>query len=534
MMYRPEQREEIWNTLQQPWDIMVIGGGITGAGIFNAAAREGLKVLLVEASDYAFGTSSRSSKLVHGGFRYLKNRQFNVTRESVRERERLLRQAKYLVTPLYFLLPSLGFSRATRQVFRLGVTIYDLLAPKWAHGDLSPKQIHRICPQLTNDRLNAGFYYYDAEVDDARLVLRVIQEGIAAGGTAMNYTSAEKLLFQQNGQVAGALLRDNAPSGNGQSAEVFARVVINATGPWSDELRGQVDQPPRIRKQRGSHLIFPWSKLPLAQAITLLHPRDKRAMFVFPWEGVTVIGTTDLDHPRELEMQHPEPAITTDEVGYILEAVTYLFTDSQLGREDVLSSISGLRPIVTSGENNPSKESRAHVLWNERGLLTITGGKLTTYRLMAYETLESCRTVLSGAPILNKDQPLLNQAPVHKVKGVADPTWHRLLGRYGQMAKELAGVCQDEELASVEGLPALWAELRWGARCESVHHLDDLLLRRTRMGLTTKEGGFGVMERIREIAQPELQWDDSTWKFEVDRYRKLWKECYSLPIELDK
>ena len=241
-------------------------------------------MLLVEAHDYAFGTSSRSSKLVHGGFRYLKNRQFSVTRESVRERERLLRQAKYLVTPLYFLLPSLGFSRATRQVFRLGVTIYDLLAPKWAHGDLSPNQIHRICPQLTNDRLNAGFYYYDAEVDDARLVLRVIQEGIAAGGTALNYTGAETLLFQQNGQVAGALLRDNAPSGNGQTTEVFARVVINATGPWSDELRGQVDQPPRIRKQRGSHLIFPWAKLPLAQAITLLHPRDKRAMFVFPWE----------------------------------------------------------------------------------------------------------------------------------------------------------------------------------------------------------------------------------------------------------
>ncbi len=529
MMYRPEQREEIWNTLQQPWDIMVIGGGITGAGIFNAAARAGLKVLLVEAHDYAFGTSSRSSKLVHGGFRYLKNRQFSVTRESVRERERLLRQAKYLVTPLYFLLPSLGFSRATRQVFRLGVTIYDLLAPKWAHGDLSPKQIHRICPQLTNDRLNAGFYYYDAEVDDARLVLRVIQEGIAAGGTALNYTGAETLLFQQNGQVAGALLRDNAPSGNGRTAEVFARVVINATGPWSDELRRQVDQPPRIRKQRGSHLIFPWAKLPLAQAITLLHPRDKRAMFVFPWEGVTVIGTTDLDHPHELEVQHPEPAITTDEVGYILEAVNYLFPDSQLGREDVLSSISGLRPIVTSGENNPSKESRAHTLWNDRGLLTITGGKLTTYRLMAFETLEGCRTVLSGAPIFNKNQPLLDQSPVTKVIGMDDPTWHRLLGRYGQIAIDLAGACPDEELASVEGLPALWAELRWGARQEGVVHLDDLLLRRTRFGLTLPEGGAGQMERIRAVVQSELRWQDPTWQFEEARYRALWKECYSLP-----
>ena len=533
MMYKPEQREQIWNTLQQPWDILIIGGGITGAGIFNAAARSGLKVLLVEANDYAYGTSSRSSKLVHGGFRYLKNRQFNVTRESVRERERLLRQAKHLVTPLYFLLPSLGFSRATRQMFRMGVTIYDLLAPKWAHGDLSTARINRICPQLTNSRLNGGFYYYDAEVDDARLVLRVIQEGMEAGGTALNYAGAETLLFHKDGQVAGALLRDNAPSRNGRTAEVLARVVINATGPWSDELRGMVNQPPRIRKQRGSHLIFPWAKLPLAQAITLLHPRDKRAMFVFPWEGVTVIGTTDLDHPRELEMKHPEPSITTDEVAYILEAVNYLFPASQLGREDVLSSISGLRPIVTTGENNPSKESRAHVLWNERGLLTITGGKLTTYRLMANETLESCRNILSGKPILNKNLQLLNQSPVHKVKGVEDKIWRRLIGRYGQAADDLAGSCPEQELVSVNGLPALWAELRWGARCEGVNHLDDLLLRRTRMGLTTPDGGFGLMDRIREIAQSELQWDDATWNFEVNRYRNLWKECYSLPVEND-
>jgi glycerol-3-phosphate dehydrogenase len=530
-MYIPSQRDEIWNTLQQPWDILVIGGGITGAGIFNAAARAGLKVLLVDAGDFASGTSSRSSKLVHGGFRYLKNRQFSVTRESVRERERLLHQAKYLVTPLYFLLPSLGFSRATRQMFRMGVTIYDLMAPKWVHGDLSTAQINRICPQLTNSKLNGGFYYYDAEVDDARLVLRIVQEGIAAGGTALNYLGAETLLFKRDGQVAGALLRDHAPAGNDRTVEVFARVVINATGPWTDELRGMVDQLPRIRKQRGSHLIFPWAKLPLSQAITLLHPRDKRAMFVFPWEGVTIIGTTDLDHPRELEAKHPEPAITSEEVRYILEAVEYLFPDSHLGRDDVLSSISGLRPIVTSGENNPSKESRAHVLWNDKGLITITGGKLTTYRLMANETLECCHDILCGSPVLNKNLPILAQTHLQKAKGMDDLIWHRLTGRYGSKAVDLVQSCPADELSTVEGLPALWAELQWGARCEGLVHLDDLLLRRTRMGLTTADGGFGLMDRIRQIAQPELKWDDETWGFEADRYQKLWKECYSLPVE---
>ncbi len=528
-MNTPDQREQIWQRVARDWDILVIGGGITGAGIFNAAARAGLKVLLVEANDFAFGTSSRSSKLVHGGFRYLKNRQFSVTRESVRERERLLRQAKHLVTPLYFLLPNLGFSRGTRQMFRAGVTIYDLLAPKWAHGDLSKKQINRICPQLTNAKLKGGFYYYDAEVDDSRLVLRALQEGISSGGCALNYARAEGLLFHTNGTVAGVHLRDNAPSGNNRSVDVFARVVINATGPWADDLRRQVNQPPRIRKQRGSHLLFPWQKLPLAQAITLLHPRDKRAMFVFPWEGVTIIGTTDLDHPRKLEEEHPEPVITTDEVGYIMEAVDYLFPESQLTREDILSSIAGLRPIVSSGEKNPSKASRAHELWDEHGLITITGGKLTTYRLMANQTLEHCRTLLSGAPLFNPNLPLFSPPPFRTNKDLDTLSWQRLAGRYGTAAVELAATCPDEEFTSVEGLPALWAELRWAARQEGVIHLDDLLLRRTRLGLTTPKGGAPLMEHLREICQPELGWDDGLWASEAKRYLTLWRECYSLP-----
>jgi glycerol-3-phosphate dehydrogenase len=254
-------------------------------------------------------------------------------------------------------------------------------------------------------------------------------------------------------------------------------------------------------------------------------------MFVFPWEGVTIIGTTDLDHPREMEMEHPEPAITSEEVRYILEAVEYLFPDSHLGREDVLSSISGLRPIVTSGENNPSKESRAHVLWNDKGLITITGGKLTTYRLMANETLECCHDILSGFPLTSKNLPILTQTHLQKAKGMDDLIWHRLTGRYGSKAVDLAQSCPADELSTVDGLPALWAELRWGAGCEGVVHLDDLLLRRTRMGLTTSDGGFGLMDRIRQIAQPELKWDDAAWQFEADRYQKLWKECYSLPVE---
>lgn len=528
-MYRPDEREELWNNLGQPWDVLVIGGGITGAGIFNLAARSGLKALLVDAGDYAFGTSSRSSKLVHGGFRYLKNRQFDITRESVRERERLLRQARGLVTPLKFLLPNLGFSRRTNHMFRVGVALYDLMAPKWAHGSLSQARINRLCPQLTNPKLSGGYYYYDAEVDDARLVLRILREGLAAGGLALNYVKAVNLLFRQDGQVAGALLADQAPGGGERMREVQAKVVINATGPWTDELRGMVGAAPCIRKQRGSHLILPQSRLPLTQAITLLHPRDKRAMFVFPWEGVTIIGTTDLDHPPELEAQHSEPAITAGEVGYILEALDYLFPQSQLRREDVLSTFSGLRPIVTSGEKNPSRESRKHALWEDRGLVTITGGKLTTYRIMARETLERCRPLLGSGKGADSSLPALIPATGETPAGMDRAIIQRLTARYGYEAAGFWGDYPRDEFESVSGLPALWVELRHAVRSEDVQRLDDLLLRRTRLGLTLPEGGAGMMERIRAIAQPELGWDDLTWQAEESRYLKLVQECYSIP-----
>jgi glycerol-3-phosphate dehydrogenase len=197
-------RDQIWSELDQIFDLLIIGGGITGAGIMNTAARSGLKVLLVEAGDFSSGTSSRSSKLVHGGFRYLKNRQINVTRESVRERERLLREAPHLVTPLYFILPFIGFSGNTRRMFRMGVTIYDLLAPKWAHGHLGRDTIRNLCPVMTNQRLTDGYYYYDAEVDDARMVLRCIFEGVRAGGLALNYARAASLLNHKDGHVCGA------------------------------------------------------------------------------------------------------------------------------------------------------------------------------------------------------------------------------------------------------------------------------------------------------------------------------------------
>ncbi len=527
-MWQQGWRNQAWKEMDTAWDMLVIGGGITGAGIMNMAARAGLRVLLVDQDDFAFGTSSRSSKLVHGGFRYLRNRQFDVTRELVRERERLLRQAKYLVTPLKFLLPVFGGRAWTRRAYRLGVTIYDLLAPKWAHGHLAGSQIFRDYPVLTNPHLSDGFYYYDAEVDDSRLVLRVIQEGMEAGGCALNYTKADHLLFDRNGMVCGAHLVNLSAESGENGKDVEARVVIHAAGPCTDLLRSEVDAPARIRKQRGSHLIFSRERLPLDQAITFFHPRDKRAMFVFPWEGVTIIGTTDLDHPSEMESAHPEPYVTRAEVTYMFEALAYLFPQSGLTESDVVSSFSGLRPIVRSGAKNPSKESRAHSLWDEKGLVTITGGKLTTYRIMALETLNSIRDRLPGKPVFSPLLPMFQPLP-HKPGETPDWLWQRLAGRYGSAAPQMLDELPRNEMSIVGDQTALWAEIRWAARSEAVEHLDDLLLRRVRLGMTAPAAGKEYLDQIRQIAQPELGWDDVRWQSEVQRYLNRWQECYSLP-----
>jgi len=282
-MWENGWRESIWNDIEQEWDIVVVGGGITGAGVFRRAVAAGLKVLLLDAGDFAGGTSSRSSKLVHGGFRYLKNKQWSVTHESVREREWLLHEAKNLVTPLGFLMPNFAGAN-TQKMFAVGVVIYDLMAPKWQHQGMSRQQLITACPQLASDRLESGQLYYDAEMDDAHLVHHILREAVAAGGTALNYARAEKVLRAVNGRVCGVQVRDT--SGRGEyTAEVKAKVVINAAGPWSDELRQQVGAEPRIRPLRGSHLIFTHDRLPLPHAVTLLHPQDHRAMFGIPWEG---------------------------------------------------------------------------------------------------------------------------------------------------------------------------------------------------------------------------------------------------------
>ena len=524
-MWRKGWREQIWSGIDQPWDLLIIGGGITGAGVLRHAVTAGLKALLVEARDFAFGTSSRSSKLIHGGFRYLRNKQIKVTKESVREREWILREAPNLVTPLSFLLPNFERYHFPSWKLGLGVVLYDLLAPKWDHRKYNGVKLLGACPSLNRQGLLGGFQYYDAVMDDARVLLRILRESVQAGGTALSYARAESLLRTGDGRVCGAVLRDMA-SPDGTTAEVKAKVVVNASGAWSDEIRNQLGQPARLRRLRGSHLTFARAKLPFNQAVTLFHPRDGRAMFVIPWEGTTIVGTTDIDHDPDLDKRYVEPFASGDEISYMIEAVSFLFPGLGLTEKDIISSFSGLRPVIHTGASSPSKESRAHALWEEDGLITITGGKYTTFRVMSRQTIDRVLARLNK-PGTTIDKRIFNPLVHLSAFSLDASTLAYVAGRHGNETAELLTAAKQGELERIEQSPNLWVELRWAAREEGVVYLEDLLLRRVRLGLLLPQGGRGFLPRIRDIVQPELGWSDEHWQQEEAAYLNTWRSYYS-------
>lgn len=507
-------RDEIWSRLDQQWDMIIVGGGITGAGILAEAARMGKTALLVEARDFSSGTSSRSTKLVHGGLRYLRQGQVKVTRESVIERERLLREAKGLVTPLGFFVPTFRNDSMPGWMVGAGLAVYDLIARKWAHEKYTLEELIEKVPALTGAPVKGGYHYYDAQTDDSRLTIRVLREAVRRGGTALNYTRAASLLRTEDGRVRGVVLRDEA---QGRTAEVQAPVVINATGVWADDLRAHVGGQKKLRPIRGSHLIFPRERLPIAEAVGLIHPRDGRYVFAVPWEGIVLLGTTDVDHGSDLET---EPCITAEEVEYLLELSRHAFPAADLQLKDIRATWAGVRGVINTGAANPAKESREHALWNEEGLITVTGGKLTTFRMMALETLRAVGLKGKRGEIF--DQPedvVLDERISVEVRG-------RLLGRYGTETPDVVAAGNGAGLDQIGDAPAMWSELAWAARNEGVVHLDDLLLRRVRLGLLLDRGGMDLVDKIRKVAQPELGWDDATWTREEARYREVWSRAY--------
>ena len=533
----------------EPWDMLIIGGGITGAGIAREAARRGLAVLLIEQKDFAWGTSSRSSKMVHGGLRYIASGDYKTTLLSVRERERMLSEASGLVNEMHYVMPHYKGKFPPPWIFNTLLRVYDRLAGKRYFTYFKREAFLSLNPHIKQDKFLGASQFSDAVTDDSRLVMRVLDEAINDGAQAINYLKAESLITNEQGLVVGATLKDTSSEDNAhtnaQSYDVYAKVVVSATGAWADTLRMQASKQTeqsfhkQIRPSRGSHLVVSKERLPIKQAYTFLHPVDKRAVFVFPWENRTVLGTTDLDHPP---LDDSEVGITNEEVDYLLTATNDLFNDADLNREDVISTWAGVRPLISDGGDgkrvSPSKEKRDHSVWLDNNLVTVSGGKLTTFRLIALDVLEKCQEVLAldKSVIQNQtidgDHVFSDTAPTNpNFFTLPKALQQRLQGFYGLQLDTLLELAHDEDLAYITDSNTIWAEIRFAARHEQVIHLDDLLLRRTRLGLILPHGAMTplISTRLKQICQQELGWDEQKWQQEVVRYQDLWQRYYHLP-----
>ena len=504
----------------QSWDLVVIGGGISGAGVAQQAARRGWRVLLIEQRDFAWGTSSRSSKLVHGGLRYLKEGDVKTTLHSVRERERLMREAPELIEPQSFLFAQCAGRKPGRWLFQLGLMVYDLMAGLRSHGWADLATTHMLAPGLAPPQMRGALVFQDAKTDDARLVWRVLSEAQRDGAVALNYVAAVGLQLD-DGRLSGLEVQDVL---TGQPYQVRAKAVVNATGAWADRLRAAVGGKPMLRPLRGSHLIVPFWRLPVAQAVSLMHPRDGRPVFLYPWEGATLIGTTDLDHREDVDV---EAAITPQEVDYLIEAVNDQFPGAALHPCDVSACYAGVRPVVDDGKDVASKAARDHVVLDESGLITLTGGKLTTFRLMAQDALVLAAAHV-GQPFMRDDAGLFT--PV----AALNPRWspavrHRLAARYGYRAAELGLHATEADLQTIAGTNTLWLELSIAVQFEAVLHLDDLLLRRTRLGILLPRGGLDHLARIRALCESHLRWGEAGWAAETARYQAIIAAHYQLP-----
>jgi glycerol-3-phosphate dehydrogenase len=514
------------NTLPKSWDLIVIGGGITGAGILREATRLGLRVILIEQKDFAWGTSSRSSKLVHGGLRYIKEGHFLMTKIAVAERDRLLAEAPGLVEPLGFLLPVYDEQSPGKKILKVGLTIYDIMARERQHRFLKADEFIEKLPGINPEGLKGGFYYLDAQVDDSRLVLRLINEAIASGSFAMNYTAVKSIIRTNEGSVAGVGIEDVE---TGESLNLFSNAVVNATGCWAEILHPSPEPQRHLRPLRGSHLVFPSAVLPLKEGFSFIHPQDSRAVFAVPWEGAVLVGTTDLDHTENLAVV---PNVTEDEVAYLMEGIQAIFPSLGITLNDCISAFAGIRPVLSEGKLKPSEESREHVVWVDRGLITVTGGKLTTFRRLACDALKAAKQYLPAEMEVNRKDPAFAGVPQIPPDDFGLPLriWRRLYGRYGKAAEAIVHNAAPEDLTIIPGTHTLWAELPHAAKNEKIRHLGDLLLRRVRIGLLTPEGGKEYLKRIQITCTDILPWDRQRWKEEINMYIELWNHAYNLPV----
>lgn len=532
---------------EQEFDLTVIGGGITGAGVALDAAARGMRVALVEAGDFASGTSSKSSKLIHGGLRYLQQGEIGLVYQALAERQRLLNNAPHLVKLLPFLIPMFGSGGVIpAKVSRLLGTAmwgYDLTGGMRVgkrHERLTHDEALEYMPTLPSDRLVSAYLYYDAAADDARLVLTVLRTAaLEFGAVCANHVRATGLHKDGAGVVDGVEVAARFPDGSlDEHLTVRTRAVVNAAGVWSDVVR-TLDEgvdPDSIRPAKGIHITVPWCKVRNRIAAVVPVPHDRRSIFVIPNGDLTYIGTTDTDYDGPLD----DPQCSAEDIAYLLAAINASSTE-ELTTSDIVGSWAGLRPLVKSVDSGRTADlSRHHrVAVSDSGVVTITGGKLTTYREMAADTVdEVVDEVLARQPGYagygsspTKDLALRGAAghdTVHRAAEVypaVDPGHiDHLAGRYGGEARVLmASIQSDPSLGEplVPGLPYLRAEAIFSVRHEMACTVDDVLSRRTRSHLLGRDDSAEAAESVAELIAPELGWDRSAAQRSIDEYRAL-------------
>jgi len=529
----PASRAERLRALaSEAFDLLVIGGGVTGAGAARDAALRGLRVALVERDDFASGTSSRSSRLIHGGVRYLEHGHLGLVFESSIERMRLLRLAPHLVRPLAFTWPVYKGARIPRWKLNAGLMLYDALAlfrNVKAHRNLNARKVIAAEPSLLSEGLKGGACYYDAATDDARLTFANALGASEAGAVVLNHASVSRLVIEE-GKARGAVVVDHL---SGQEHTVRARVLVNATGPWSDEIRKLDSQreAPAVRGSKGVHIAVPRERLGNHNALTLLSPVDGRVMFVLPADKHAIVGTTETAtraHPAEVRASEAD-------VAYLLASANAFFPQAKLVRSDVVSAWAGIRPLVARGYSQgggAGSASREHVIdLSPSGVIAISGGKLTTYRVMARDVVNAVERQLQvplrksgtetlplpGGNLRSVDAEL--EVALREVAHV-DVALH-LVRAYGSRWRQVWGLTREEaSLAQplVEGLPYLRAEAAHGVSHEFVHTLADLLIRRLKVAFETRDQGAEAARAAAEVMAPRLGWNSAETQRQLEAY----------------
>ena len=522
------------------FDVVVIGGGITGVGCALDAVSRGLRVALVERDDFASGTSSKSSKLVHGGIRYLQQGDIRLVYEALAERQILRRNAPHLVKVLPFLIPILSskgvVNRKLARAMGSAMWMYDLtggLRIGKMHKRVSKKRALELFPTLPAEKLMPSYLYYDAEADDARLVVSVARTAaLRFGATIVNRTNVASLHKDGNGKVNGVVV-----NADGRTFTVATKAVVNAAGVWSDDVRAldEAEHPHSIRPAKGVHITVPWSKVRNTVAAVIPVPGDKRSVFVVPWGQFTFVGTTDTDYNGPVD----DPQCNEKDVEYLLRALNGAITET-VTTDDILGTWAGLRPLVADPEvsGRTADLSRRHkVRRSDSGVVTITGGKLTTYREMAADTIDEVLAEVLDADRVTRlrQRSKTKHLKIHGANGYEElmdsadslsplggDEVRRLANRYGSDATTVLAIAEsDPSMAEllVPGLPYLRAEAIFAVRYEMATTVDDVLSRRTRARLETRDASADAAFAVAALLGPELGWDEAEKARQVADYR---------------